>query len=485
MRKAGRTAGLLPGGVRRVFRLVFGVRVSSINMSNGFFGSNRSQRESESRMSNERSRDFGGAQSQGSDQGGADRRDPGADALLELARLIGQNDSLPPEASKSETRLGDISRTAASQADVGRNSFVERASSRRDPDFGEPRAPVAYPGTEPSRASRGAGFDFPPLSGRGGYSAGSRNAASEERDYDRGDGPLGGRGRPDYGRSDSFHGQDADSEYGAEPDDFDEGEHGRTRRRPTRAIIAVLGLAVFGSAAAYGYRTIVSAPSGPTPIIRADNSPTKITPMSDVRSDSGRIGDRIGEQLVRRDEDPVDVGRYRGGDASGPSDITPATASPGDPKRVQTVPIRADQGTGSSERAASRSVALPTQSAPPQPRQAAVAPQPPSPPPQRQAALAPAAASPPPEAAAPVESGGYVVQLTAQRSEVEAQTSFRNLQVKYPVLSGRQPLIRRKDQGERGIFFAAQVGPFGAKSDADQLCDQLKSAGGSCFVQRN
>jgi cell division septation protein DedD len=87
--------------------------------------------------------------------------------------------------------------------------------------------------------------------------------------------------------------------------------------------------------------------------------------------------------------------------------------------------------------------------------------------------------------AAPVESGGYVVQLTAQRSEAEAQTSFRNLQVKYPVLSGRQPLIRRKDQGDRGIFFAAQVGPFGAKSDADQLCEQLKSAGGSCFVQRN
>jgi cell division septation protein DedD len=438
-------------------------------MANGFFGSNRSQRESESRMSNERSRDFGGAQSQGSDQGGADRRDPGADALLELARLIGQNDSLPPEASKSETRLGDISRTAASQADAGRNSFMERASSRREPDFGEP-----------SRASRGAGagFDFPPLSGRGAF--GSRHAAPEERDYDR-----GGRGRPDYGRPDSHHGQDGDAEYGTEPDDFDEDEQVTTRRRPTRAIMAVLGLAVFGSAAAYGYRTIISAPSGPTPIIRADNSPTKITPMSDVRADSGRIGDRIGEQLVRRDEDPIDVGRSRGVDAPGQPDITPATASPGDPKRVQTVPIRADQGTGSADRASSRSVTLPAQSAPPQPRQVAPAPQPPSPPPQRQAALAPPAASPPPDMAAPVESGGYVVQLTAQRSEAEAQTSFRNLQVKYPVLSGRQPLIRRKDQGDRGIFFAAQVGPFGAKSDADQLCEQLKSAGGSCFVQRN
>ena len=59
------------------------------------------------------------------------------------------------------------------------------------------------------------------------------------------------------------------------------------------------------------------------------------------------------------------------------------------------------------------------------------------------------------------------------------------MQAKYSVLGGRQPLIRRKDQGERGIFYAAQVGPFGAKSDADRLCETLKSAGGTCFVQKN
>jgi cell division septation protein DedD len=466
-----------------------------IKMSNGFFSSNRPQRESESRMSNERSRDFGGAKSQAPDQGGPERRDPGADALLELARLIGQNDALPPEASKSETRLGDISRTAATQADAARNSLAERASGRREPDFGEPRVPVAYPGDEPSRTSRGsAGFGFPSAFGRDDYAAAPGRAASDERGYDRGDRRnvgRDGRGRPDYGPPDDIHGEYADGDDG-EPDDFDENEPGE-RRRPTRVIMAVLGLAVFGSAAAYGYRTMISTgSSGPTPIIRADNSPTKITPMSDVRPESGRIGDRIGEQLVRRDEDPVDVktsSGTRGIDASGQPDIMPASASPGDPRRVHTVPIRADQGaaSSSSDRAASRSGAPPVQSAPPAPRQvAAVPPVPPpqpSPPPQRQAALAPAA--PPPPDTVPVDSGGYVVQLTAQRSEADAQTSFRSLQVKYPVLSGRQPLIRRKDQGERGIFFAAQIGPFGAKTDADQLCDQLKSAGGSCFVQRN
>ena len=92
-----------------------------------------------------------------------------------------------------------------------------------------------------------------------------------------------------------------------------------------------------------------------------------------------------------------------------------------------------------------------------------------------------------PEAAASraVEAGGFVVQLSAQRSEAEAQAAFRTLQAKYAVLSGRDPLIRRKDLGEKGIFFAAQVGPFGAKGDADQLCETLKTAGGACFVQKN
>ena len=80
---------------------------------------------------------------------------------------------------------------------------------------------------------------------------------------------------------------------------------------------------------------------------------------------------------------------------------------------------------------------------------------------------------------------GFVVQLSAGRSELEAQTAFHTMQAKYAVLSGRQPLVRRKDQGERGIFYAAQVGPFNVKSDADQLCESLKSAGGTCFVQKN
>jgi cell division septation protein DedD len=99
----------------------------------------------------------------------------------------------------------------------------------------------------------------------------------------------------------------------------------------------------------------------------------------------------------------------------------------------------------------------------------------------------PAPQAAPAAATRAVETGGFgfVVQLSALRSEPEAQAAFRMMQAKYSVLSGRQPLIRRKDQGQRGIFYAAQVGPFGEKSDADQLCETLKSTGGTCFVQKN
>lgn len=417
-------------------------------------------------MANERSRDFGGAQSQGPDQGGAERRDPGADALLELARLIGgQNDPFAPEAPKpnlrpsepgfpeprvSEQRLGEVSRAAAPQADTGRAPFrsQDRSFERRNPDFSEPRAPVTVPPKLPAVHDRG--------------------------DYDFGDSRAGSRSGPTYRRrrdEDQYASEYGDGEYGERDD---EGEEHTPRRRPTKAIMAVLALAVFGSAAAYGYRHwINTSPSGAPPIIRADNSPTKITPMSDVKADSGRIGDSGGERLVRRDEDPVDLGAGAGG---GPSDV----AAAGDPRRVHTVPIRADQGTASSsDRPASRTSAPPQAqaavAAPPPPRQAAPPPQ------QRQAAVG----APPPDTSAPVDAGSYTVQLVAVRSEADAQSEFRRLQTKFSsVLSGRQPLIRRKDKGDQ-VFYAAGVGPFGAKGDADQFCEQLKTAGGSCYVYKN
>src|SRR5262249_21193879 len=52
----------------------------------------------------------------------------------------------------------------------------------------------------------------------------------------------------------------------------------------------------------------------------------------------------------------------------------------------------------------------------------------------------------------------WVVQLSAQRTEEEAQSASRAVQTKYSVLAGHSVLIRKKDQGGRGTLYAVQVG---------------------------
>jgi hypothetical protein len=98
-------------------------------------------------------------------------------------------------------------------------------------------------------------------------------------------------------------------------------------------------------------------------------------------------------------------------------------------------------------------------------------------------------ATPLPARIAPSANGdaaGSYVQLSSQRSEPEAQASFRSLQSKFPNLLGsRQAVIRRADLGEKGIYFRAMVGPFASVDEASGFCGNLKSAGGQCVVQRN
>ena len=78
-----------------------------------------------------------------------------------------------------------------------------------------------------------------------------------------------------------------------------------------------------------------------------------------------------------------------------------------------------------------------------------------------------------------------MVQISSQRSEADAQAAYRAMQSKFPnVLGSRTAMIRRADLGEKGIYYRAMVGPLSSE-DAQQLCGNLKSAGGQCVVQRN
>ena len=81
--------------------------------------------------------------------------------------------------------------------------------------------------------------------------------------------------------------------------------------------------------------------------------------------------------------------------------------------------------------------------------------------------------------------GGYFVQLSAERGRDVAQRRFNILQRDHPgLLSDRSSVIKRADLGERGIFYRLYVGPFTNKGAAENFCTALKRKGTDCLVRK-
>jgi hypothetical protein len=278
---------------------------------------------------------------------------------------------------------------------------------------------------------------------------------------------------------------------------------------------------VVGTGAAFAYRTFVGASrSGEPPIIRADAGPTKIVPSpADATS---KLPDRMvagdgTEKIVPREEAPVDVNAKSGPRVVFPplnqnpnpppassvasTTLPPASGGNGtlasnEPRKIRTLSVRGDQPdagatpVGAAPPAkptpATRSLAnanASTANAPLAltPQQTAV----PVEPRTRVAAVTPTDQAAPTGQAAPA-AGGYLVQVSSQRNEADAQASFKALQGKFPaVLGSKDPVIKRADLGEKGVYYRAMVGPFGSSDEASQFCGSLKTAGGQCVVQKN
>ncbi len=99
--------------------------------------------------------------------------------------------------------------------------------------------------------------------------------------------------------------------------------------------------------------------------------------------------------------------------------------------------------------------------------------------PAARAAMARAAA-----ATAPGEgSSGLYAHLASQRSEAEARSAFRALQSQYPnFLGGRDAVIRRATDNDQQTYYRVEVGPL-TQGQGDELCGNLKSAGGRCVLR--
>lgn len=88
---------------------------------------------------------------------------------------------------------------------------------------------------------------------------------------------------------------------------------------------------------------------------------------------------------------------------------------------------------------------------------------------------------PEPIAAAP---GGWAVQVASQPSEDGANQSLRNISKRYSkVIGDRGSNIVKAEVAGKGTYWRVRIAAA-SRDDAVNLCSNLKSAGGSCFVTR-
>ena len=456
-----------------------------------------------------------------------------SDPLAELARLIGQTDPFGtankaphPLQSRVNARpqAYEPPEEEEAAAPAGPPPWMQRARQEAPPqeEYEEPEqdyqpSPVhplhryaaqhAAPAPEPEPEYQ----EEPPFP-----------EAGQEPDSSRYDDALYGQiesGEQEFQRDPAY----PDDPY-AYQSGYEEEPEPRKRSSGLMTVAAVLALAVVGTGGALAYRTYVGSPrSGEPPIIKADNSPTKVVPAP--ADGIAKTPDRMtagdgGEKIVSREETPVDVNSKAGGprvvfpplnqNANPPpvASVTPSVPPPptapngtmpnNEPRKVRTLAVKGDAAeagvpAGAAPPSAKPAPAVRTAAAPTGPRgnpsaanASANAPlslapgaQAPDPAPTRTASTNPAPAA--------SGGGGYLVQVSSQKNEADAQASYRALQGKYPgVLGAQSSLVKRVDLGEKGVYYRAFAGPFGSVDQATQVCSNLKAAGGpQCLVQRN
>jgi hypothetical protein len=250
---------------------------------------------------------------------GNDANDP----LAELARLIGQKDpyadAARPETGRSE-RSRDDAETSSGGDWADEETYAEEDDHREDERYAapQPSSAASYQAYEPQE--RGDENAPPPaptryLSGPAAQFSGFRDGAEPEYREERQSAPRP-RELPAYATA------EPEDDYESAPAQHDDSEayaddhyndYAPPRRRSGLVLImAVFGLAVIGTAGAFGYRAMFGGsllPSLP-PIIKASNGPNKIVPNSaesqaKSTSPDGTSSGGSTVHLVSREEQPV------------------------------------------------------------------------------------------------------------------------------------------------------------------------------------
>ena len=81
-------------------------------------------------------------------------------------------------------------------------------------------------------------------------------------------------------------------------------------------------------------------------------------------------------------------------------------------------------------------------------------------------------------------SGKWQIQLISSPNKSAMDKSWVDLTKKYSQLKDLPHEIESADLGAKGTFYRLKAGAFSTRTDADKLCNSIKSAGGSCLVKK-
>ncbi len=377
--------------------------------------------------------------------------------------------------------------------------------------------PASYGSSQPQQPAYG-------LEGYDPQYAGHESWAGDDHGLDD------GRGLPQR----VGHGDELDEDFFADEDDFDHDDlhQGSKRSRKKLIAAALVGAIGVGGGGAYLYKSLKGGGDSAMPVIHADNRPSKELPGNpggkQYPNGEKAIYDRIlpdGRQVQATFTPaaaPVDPAfgspsapgtmsleegieralkkAQQSGDApqAAPGGDRPTVVKPEvyrpdgtrvDPSRPMVTPSIVNINGGGNlppPFGPGPSAAQPQSSAPqfrtatqPQPQSLPVSPPAQKPQPVRQAALAPSSEQ------AAVTAEGYFVSLKSAPDEKAIQRDIPGLNEKYKaVLGDVQIAVKIADLGAKGVTYRAVAGPLGTHQEANDLCNKIKGAGGSCFVTK-
>jgi cell division septation protein DedD len=234
---------------------------------------------------------------------GSSQRDTVSDPLAELARLIGQSDGRGGFRKDAGWDAEPYDETAPAALDWGTAGEDYARHGQTDEGYAPPRFGESHQHQPVGDVSWFRDQNYEDESNDGHY---SRPAAGSDE-------PRPGRTAPVPYVPPAHGGHFADAAESADHGGEEIDEQAVPRRSGTVVVVAVLGLAVLGTAGALGYHAMFGGsviPSLP-PIIKPGDTPIKIVPKHESQAGAASQADAdaksAGDQLVTHEEQPVSL----------------------------------------------------------------------------------------------------------------------------------------------------------------------------------